>query len=71
MMSRKISFYPLRGDCNVWMGTYAEFVIPFLVVVGLFTRLSALAMMGFIAVTDLMSISNFMVHDGQDDRRSL
>lgn len=32
----------------VYTGTYAEFVLPFLIVVGLFTRLAALGMIGFI-----------------------
>lgn len=34
----------------VYAGTYAEFVLPALVVAGLFTRLAALGMIGFIAV---------------------
>ena len=34
----------------VYAGTYAEFILPLLVVVGLFGRLAALGMTGFIAV---------------------
>ena len=34
----------------VYAGTYAEIVLPVLVVAGLFTRLAALGMIGFIAV---------------------
>ncbi len=40
----------------VLIGTWAEFILPFLLVIGLFTRLAALGMIGFIAVqtaTDL------------------
>lgn len=33
-----------------YAGTYAEFVLPLLVVIGLFTRLASLGMIGFIAV---------------------
>lgn len=38
-------------------GTWAEFILPALIVIGLFTRLSALGMIGFVAVqsaTDLI-----------------
>jgi putative oxidoreductase len=37
-------------------GTYAEFVLPFLIAVGLLTRLSALGMIGFIVVQSLTDI---------------
>ena len=37
-------------------GTYAEFVLPVLVVLGLFTRLAALGMIGFIIVQSLTDI---------------
>ena len=37
-------------------GTYAEFVLPFLIVMGLLTRLSALGMIGFIVVQSLTDI---------------
>jgi len=34
----------------VHAGTYAEFILPLLIVAGLFTRLAALGMIGFVAV---------------------
>jgi len=41
----------------VYAGTYSEFVLPLLVVVGLFTRLAALGMIGFIAVMTFTDIT--------------
>lgn len=41
----------------VLMGTYAEFILPALVVIGLFTRLSSLAMIGFIVVMSVVDIT--------------
>ena len=41
----------------VYAGTYAEFVLPFLIVAGLFTRLAALGMIGFIGV---MTYTDFL-----------
>ncbi|WP_372605159.1 DoxX family membrane protein [Actibacterium sp.] len=40
----------------VLAGTYAEFLLPLLIVLGLFTRLSALAMIGFVAVQTLTDL---------------
>ena len=40
----------------VLAGTYAEFLLPFLIVIGLLTRLSALGMIGFIVVQSLTDI---------------
>ena len=37
-------------------GTLAEFVLPLLIVIGLFTRLAALGMIGFIAVQSLTDL---------------
>lgn len=37
-------------------GTWAEFLLPLLIVIGLFTRLAALGMIGFIAVQSLTDI---------------
>jgi putative oxidoreductase len=37
-------------------GTWAEFILPLLIVLGLMTRLAALGMMGFIAVQSLTDI---------------
>lgn len=41
----------------VYAGTYAEFVLPILIVAGLFTRLAALAMIAFIAVMTYTDIT--------------
>ncbi len=41
----------------VLMGTYAEFILPTLVVIGLFTRLSSLAMIGFVVVMSIVDIT--------------
>ncbi|WP_265518557.1 DoxX family protein [Nitratireductor luteus] len=41
----------------VWAGTYAEFVLPLLIVLGLFTRLAALGMIGFIVVQSIVDIT--------------
>jgi putative oxidoreductase len=40
----------------VLAGTWAEFILPALIVVGLLTRLAALGMIGFIAVQSLTDI---------------
>ncbi|MCU0830404.1 MAG: DoxX family protein [Rhizobiaceae bacterium] len=40
----------------VWFGTYAELVLPLLVVAGLFTRLASLGMIGFIIVQSLVDV---------------
>jgi putative oxidoreductase len=40
----------------VFAGTYAEFILPVLVVIGLFTRLASLGMIGFIAVMTYVDI---------------
>jgi putative oxidoreductase len=37
-------------------GTYAEFILPIAIVVGLFTRLASLAMIGFVFVQSLTDI---------------
>ncbi len=41
----------------VWAGTYAEFILPVLIVVGLFTRAAALGMIAFIAVMTYVDIT--------------
>lgn len=41
----------------VWSGTYAEFILPVLIVLGLFTRLAALGMIVFIAVQTLVDVT--------------
>ena len=41
----------------VYAGTYAEFILPVLIVVGLFTRLAALGMIGFVFVQSFVDIT--------------
>ncbi len=40
----------------VVLGTYAEFILPVLIVLGLFTRLAALGMIGFIVIQSYVDI---------------
>ncbi len=40
----------------VLAGTYAEFLLPVLILVGLFTRLASVAMIGFIAVMSVVDV---------------
>jgi len=42
-------------------GTYAEFTLPVLITIGLFTRLAALGMIGFIIVQSYVDIYGLMV----------
>ncbi len=51
----KIPLFPY--GLIVYAGTYAEFVLPVLILVGLFTRLSSLAFIGFIAVMTYVDIN--------------
>ena len=41
----------------IFMGTIAEFVLPVLLLIGLFTRLTALAMIGFIWVQTIVDVA--------------
>ncbi len=50
-----VSFFP--WGLIVFMGTYAEFILPLLIVIGLFSRLAALGMIGFIAVQTFVDIT--------------
>ena len=50
-----VAFFP--WGLIVTMGTYAEFILPLLVVIGLFSRLAALGMIGFIAVQTFVDIT--------------
>ncbi len=54
-----ISFLP--WGLIVHLGTYAEFLLPLLIVLGLFTRLAAIAMIGFVAVQTVVDITVHMV----------
>jgi putative oxidoreductase len=49
-----IPFFP--WGLLVSIGTYAEFLLPVLLVVGLWTRLAALAMIGFVVVQSAVDI---------------
>lgn len=51
----KIAFLPY--GLIAYAGTYAEFILPVLLLVGLFTRAAALGMMGFIAVMTYTDIT--------------
>ncbi|MFV0408717.1 MAG: DoxX family protein [Paracoccus sp. (in: a-proteobacteria)] len=50
------SAMPFWAHLIVWFGTLAELALPALILIGLFSHLSALAMMGFIAVMTLTDI---------------
>jgi len=41
----------------VYAGTYAEFILPVLIVLGLFTRLAAVGMIGFVIVQSIVDIT--------------
>jgi putative oxidoreductase len=57
----KVSFLP--WGLIVHAGTYAEFVLPILVTLGLLTRLSALGMIAFIAVQSYVDVTVHQVGD--------
>ena len=40
-----------------YAGTYAEFLLPLLIVLGLFTRLAALGMIGFVVVQTIVDVT--------------
>jgi len=48
---------PFYWDLVVAAGTYAEFLLPVLIVLGLFTRLAALGMIGFTLVQSFVDIA--------------
>jgi putative oxidoreductase len=48
---------PFYWDLVVVAGTYAEFLLPLLIVLGLFTRLAALGMIGFTVVQSTVDIA--------------
>lgn len=49
-----IPFFPWH--LIVWAGTIGEFVLPILIAVGLFTRLAALGMIGFVVVQTVVDV---------------
>lgn len=51
----QVPFFPY--DIIVFAGTYAEFLLPILIVLGLFTRLASLGMIGFILVQSYVDIA--------------
>ncbi len=51
----QIPFFPYQ--LIVMAGTYAEIVLPVLIVLGLFTRIAALGMIGFVAVQSYVDIA--------------
>lgn len=52
----EIANVPFLQKCIVYLGTYAEFILPTLIVIGLFTRLASLGMIGFIFVQSYVDI---------------
>ena len=56
----QISFIPY--GVIAYAGTYAEFILPILILVGLFTRAAALGFVGFIAV---MTYTDITGHDAK------
>lgn len=52
----------------VLAGTWAEFILPALIVLGLFTRLAALGMIGFVV---LQSLTDLYGHNGWEDSKVL
>jgi putative oxidoreductase len=53
--SSKIEFFPY--GLIVHAGTYAEFILPVLIVIGLFTRLASLGMISFVVVQTYVDIA--------------
>jgi putative oxidoreductase len=49
-------------------GTFAEFILPLLIVIGLFTRFAAFGMIGFVVV---QSLTDLYGHDGIDQPTTL
>ena len=49
----------------IFLGTVAEYVLPVLIVIGLFTRLAALAMVGFIVVQTVVDVTGHGAALGQ------
>lgn len=50
----QVAFLP--WGLMVWAGTYAEFLLPLLIVVGLATRLAAAGMIAFVSVQSLVDV---------------
>lgn len=52
-----ISQLGIEYDLLVFLGTFAEFLLPALILIGLFTRLASLGMIGFIAVMTWVDVT--------------
>jgi putative oxidoreductase len=50
----QLALFPYR--LMAYAGTYAEFALPILIVIGLFTRLAALGMIGFVCMQSYVDI---------------
>ena len=50
-----VAFFPWK--IMVFMGTYAEFALPVLVVLGLFTRIASIGMISFIVVQSVVDVT--------------
>lgn len=51
------SAMPLPAHIMVIMGTYGEFILPILVIIGLFSRIGAVGMIGFVFVQTYVDVS--------------
>ncbi|KIC16748.1 MULTISPECIES: DoxX family protein [unclassified Leisingera] len=60
-----VSQFGLFQKLVVLAGTYAEFILPLLIVIGLLTRLASLGMIGFVIVQSLTDIYG---HGATDDK---
>ncbi|MBY6055594.1 DoxX family protein [Leisingera daeponensis] len=60
-----VSQFGLFHKLVVLAGTYAEFILPLMIVIGLLTRLAALGMIGFVIVQSLTDIYG---HGATDDK---
>ncbi len=47
---------PLHLDAVVYFGTWMEFLLPLLIIIGLFTRLASIGMIGFVIVQSVVDI---------------
>lgn len=52
-----VSGVPWYGDLIVYAGTYAEFILPVLIVIGLFTRIAAAGMIVFVLVQSWVDVN--------------
>lgn len=50
-----IPFFPWH--LIVWTGTLGEFILPILILIGLFTRVSAVGMIGFVVVQTIVDVA--------------